>query len=34
MSKDFQVIQLEIDEACIQGLDNRLRNQLLKTPGR
>jgi hypothetical protein len=29
MSKDFEVIQLEIDEACIQGLDNRLRNQLV-----
>ena len=29
MSKDFEIIQLEIDEAVIQGLDNRLRNQLM-----
>jgi hypothetical protein len=29
MSKDFEIIQLEIDEASIQGLDNRLRNQLM-----
>ena len=29
MSKDFEIIQLEIDEFSIQGLDNRLRNQLM-----
>lgn len=29
MSKDIQIIQLEIDEASIQALDNRLRNQLI-----
>ena len=29
MSKDFDVIQLEIDEAFVQGLDSRLRNQLM-----
>ena len=29
MSKDFEIIQLEIDESSIQGLDNRLRNQLM-----
>jgi hypothetical protein len=27
--KDFEVIQLSINEASIQGLDNRLRNQLM-----
>jgi hypothetical protein len=29
MSKDFEVIQLNIDEASIQALDNRRRNQLI-----
>jgi hypothetical protein len=29
MSRDFDVIRLEIDESSIQGLDNRLRNQLM-----
>jgi hypothetical protein len=29
MSKDFDVIQLEIDEAFVQGLDTRVRNQLM-----
>jgi hypothetical protein len=29
MSKDFEVIKLDIDEACIQALDNRRRNQLI-----
>jgi hypothetical protein len=27
--KDFEIIQLSIGEASIQGLDNRLRNQLM-----
>jgi hypothetical protein len=29
MGKDFEIIQFEIDEASIRGLDNRLRNQLV-----
>jgi hypothetical protein len=29
MSKDFRVVQLDVDEACIQALDNRRRNQFI-----
>jgi hypothetical protein len=29
MSRDFEVLQFEIEEASVQGLDNRLRNQLM-----
>ncbi len=29
ISKEFDIIQFEIDEAFVQGPDNRLRNQLM-----
>ena len=29
MSRDFEIIQLEIEEAALQRVDNRLRNQLM-----
>jgi len=29
VSRDFEIIQLEIEEAALQRLDNRLRNQLM-----